>query len=244
MKRLALNGQPVEAMAAFDSLEKEFGGSAIFPDAVLLARKALPTIVPLVQHRVAQIKRRDDQDQERLRFAKKQVEDEAAALAFGVAARAGQKTTGKNPPVPVPAAVSGKGPDSQGSPKQFEYEQLVALLKREKTTADDAVVAMEKSGTKWIPIHALNDAAAKSLLTRIGVEMSRLQGLSVEKMRSSIAGAATVAAALANRDLAGAEKALADAKSDWAANELLNRLGARVAEAKAAAALAKGTAPK
>jgi hypothetical protein len=70
MKRYAFAGQAVEAMGVFDILEKQFGGSASFPDAVMLARQLLPMIGPAVQQRQAELQRRIERDKVRMTIAK------------------------------------------------------------------------------------------------------------------------------------------------------------------------------
>src|SRR5207248_5942601 len=70
MRRLASGGQGIEAMQVFEMLEKNFGGSASYPDAVMVARQVLPMLVRAVDERKVQLKRRAERDKVRLQTAK------------------------------------------------------------------------------------------------------------------------------------------------------------------------------
>ena len=70
MKRATTAGQLTDAMVIFDQLEKGFGGSASFPDAVELARRVLATLFQVVEQRQAQYKRRIEDEKQRLKTAK------------------------------------------------------------------------------------------------------------------------------------------------------------------------------
>ncbi len=69
MKRAAAAGQLTEAMAIFDQMEKGFPGAASYPDAIELARRVLPTLKAVVEQRQAQLKRRIEDENQRLKTA-------------------------------------------------------------------------------------------------------------------------------------------------------------------------------
>ena len=192
MRRFASSNQGIEAMQVFELLEKNFGGSASYPDAVVVARQVLPSLVRAVEERKFQLKRRAERDKQRLQTA-----------------------------------------------KGAEREQLEAIFKAEQQSMEAYASASDKGGTKWLPLQYATDKNITTVAQKISSEQTRVIGLPLEKMRLSLIGAQTAATALANRDLAGAEKALTDAKSAWGNNELVLRVGAQIADAKKAEAAAK-----
>ena len=72
MKRAAAAGQLSEAMANFDQMEKNFAGSLSFPEAVELGRRVLPTLRVAVEQRQAALKRRLEDEKQRLLTSKGQ----------------------------------------------------------------------------------------------------------------------------------------------------------------------------
>lgn len=66
MKRYAAAGQYVEAFNVFDAIEKNFSGSAAFPDAVTLARQSAPLLKAAAEQRLAQLKQLVEQNKARL----------------------------------------------------------------------------------------------------------------------------------------------------------------------------------
>lgn len=66
MKRHAAAAQYVEAMNAFDVLEKNFGGSASYADAVALARQVAPLLKTAAEQRLVQLKQLVEQNKARL----------------------------------------------------------------------------------------------------------------------------------------------------------------------------------
>ncbi len=192
MKRLASSGQATEAMQIFEVLEKNFGGSASFPDAVVVARQILPTLLRAVEERKMQLKRRAERDKLRLQTA-----------------------------------------------KGAEREQLEGIFKQEQAAMEAFASASDKGGTKWFPLQYATEKNISNIAGKISGEATRLNGLAVDKMRLSLIGAQTAATALTNRDLPAAEKALNDAKTAWASNELVARVGEQIADAKKAEAAAK-----
>ena len=69
MKAHAYAGRSIETLLVFDQLEKNFGGSASYPDAVLLARKILAALKPVVEQQQARLKRKAEDDKLRLKTA-------------------------------------------------------------------------------------------------------------------------------------------------------------------------------
>lgn len=70
MKRAAAAGQLSEAMANFDQMEKSFAGSLSFPEAVELGRRVLLTLRAAVEQRQAALKRRVEDEKQRLLTSK------------------------------------------------------------------------------------------------------------------------------------------------------------------------------
>jgi hypothetical protein len=66
MKAYASAGQLVEAMNAFDAIDKTANGSASFPDAIVLARQILPTLKSAAEQRKAQVKTQAEERKRRL----------------------------------------------------------------------------------------------------------------------------------------------------------------------------------
>jgi hypothetical protein len=197
MKRAVAAAQLTEAMGIFDQFAKGFTGSASYPDAIDLARQILPSLKTAVDQRLAQFKRRVEEDKQRLLIAK-------------------------------------------GS----ERDQLTAILKNERTTAEATVAAAEKAGVKWLPLQPATERSLTSLASKVTSESARLKGLNTEKMRESVKIAEAATTALAAGDIDGAEKTLREATSAWSDNELAKRLQPKLADAKKAAAAAKQPAPK
>ncbi|MEO6741052.1 MAG: PTPDL family protein [Chthoniobacteraceae bacterium] len=80
MKRAAAAGQFPDAMANLDQLEKNFLGSASYPEAVDLGRRVLPSLKAAVEQRQAQLKRRADDEKQRLTTSKGVEHDQLEAL--------------------------------------------------------------------------------------------------------------------------------------------------------------------
>jgi hypothetical protein len=123
--------------------------------------------------------------------------------------------------------------------KGAEREQLDGMLKQERAAMEAAVTAADKTGVKWLPLNIATDASLKAMATRVSSEMTRLNTIAVEKMQLSMIGTEAATIALANRDLPVAEKALAEAKAAWPANDRVLRLEAQLADAKKAETAAK-----
>jgi hypothetical protein len=66
MKRLAAQGQLIEAMNVFEAIDKSANRSASFPDAIVLARQILPTIKTTADQARVQLKARTDEAKRRL----------------------------------------------------------------------------------------------------------------------------------------------------------------------------------
>ena len=196
MKRAAAAGQLTEAMANLDQMEKSFPGAVSYPEAVELARRVLPSLKAAVEQRHAQLKRR--------------VEDEKQRLATS---------------------------------KGTEHAQLDALIKKERATTEATIAASERAGVKWLPLQPANERSFTALTARVTAEMTRLNGLPVEKMQESAKAAQVAAAALSAGNLFAAETALKEATSAWPANELAKRTQLKLADAKKSAPTPKPATP-
>ncbi len=127
--------------------------------------------------------------------------------------------------------------------KGAEHAQLEALLKQEHTRTEATLAASERAGVKWLPLQPANERSLAALLTRVTSETTRVNGLRVEKMEESARLAQEGAAALSAGNFDAAEKALKDASSAWAENELAKRTQAKLADAKKAATAPRSPAP-
>ncbi len=119
--------------------------------------------------------------------------------------------------------------------KGAEHAQLEALLKQEKTRTEATLAASERAGVKWLPLQPANEKSLASLLSKVGSEMTRLNGLKLEKMEDSARLSQEGAAAFAAGNFDAAERLLKDATSAWAENELAKRTQVKLTEAKKAA---------
>ena len=119
--------------------------------------------------------------------------------------------------------------------KGTEHDQLDALIKKETSSTEATIAAIERNGVKWLPLQPANSRSLTALSTRVNSESTRLNGLPVEKMRESIKASEEAEKAMAGGNFDAAEKALRDAASAWSANELAKRLQAKFADAKKAA---------
>jgi hypothetical protein len=120
-----------------------------------------------------------------------------------------------------------------------ERTQLETLLKNQAAANEAAVAAAEKSGARWLPLNPSTDRSLSSLSSRAGGEISSLSGKPVDKMRLSIKSSEAARTAIAANDVAGAEKLLIDAQSNWSNNELAKRLQPKLAEARKTGAATK-----
>ena len=126
-----------------------------------------------------------------------------------------------------------------GAPKTALQDEI----NRERTATDAALSASRKAGYKWDPLSPSTEESLRNLASKATSEMQRLAGLPVAKMRASVASAEKAKAALEKRDFAAAEGALAQASSDWSANEIATRLSTELQTAKTAAAATAAAEP-
>ncbi len=101
MKRLAAAGQLIEAMNVFDSIEKNYPGSAALPDAIELARRLLPGIQATALQQKERLKTQAEQNKRRLDTAQGQEKEQLAnvirteAATAAAAAAAAEKSGAK-----------------------------------------------------------------------------------------------------------------------------------------------------
>ena len=119
-----------------------------------------------------------------------------------------------------------------GAPKTTLQDEI----NREKTATEAALSASRKAGYKWDPLSPGTEESLKNLASKTTSEMQRLAGLPVAKMRSSVASAEKAKAAIEKHDFPAAEAALAQASSDWSANEIATRLSTELRTAKSTTA--------
>jgi hypothetical protein len=127
--------------------------------------------------------------------------------------------------------------------KGAEHDQLAALIKKESATTDATIIATEKAGVKWLPLHPANEKSLTTLTTRVTAETTRLASLRTDKMQESVAASASAERALSVGKLDEAEKALKEATTAWPANELAKRLQVKLTDAKKGASANKSSAP-
>ena len=118
--------------------------------------------------------------------------------------------------------------------KGADLAQLDALIKKEVSTTEATLAAIDRTGVKWLPLQPVNARSLASLAQRATSETTRLAALPIDKMKASIKAAEEARTAMAGRDFDGAEKLLREATSLWSANELAKRLQTKLADAKKA----------
>ena len=127
----------------------------------------------------------------------------------------------------------------KGAPKTALQDEI----SRERTATDAALSASRKAGYKWDPLSPSTEESLRNLASKATSETQRLAGVPVAKMRASVASAEKAKAALEKRDFAAAEGALAQASSEWPANEIATRLSTELRFAKTAATATAAAEP-
>ena len=112
-----------------------------------------------------------------------------------------------------------------------QRSQTAKDLKYLRDTTEANVAAIERTGVKWMPLSPATEKSMVSLTSKAGNELIRLNGISIDAMRQSLAEAAKAKAASASGDHAAAEAAYSRAASLWSANELVIRGVAATANA-------------
>jgi len=117
--------------------------------------------------------------------------------------------------------------------------QTIELRKTQIAAAEAALEAVEKAGVKWKPLYQLAPRSFEILKKTLETEAPRIEKLPVANMRNSLAVAKEAMAELSKGDnLEDAEARIAEAKSLWPQNaminDLLNEWKAQVIKARAA----------
>jgi len=121
--------------------------------------------------------------------------------------------------------------------------EMMAAFKKEQDAGDAAAGAADAAG-RWAPFNKTSAKCLASLLARAVKEGPRLVKLEPEKMRQSLQLTETARQSLASGDAEAAGKALKEATTMWAANELAIRLAKdAAADLKAAATTSAPTTP-
>ncbi len=131
--------------------------------------------------------------------------------------------------------------------KEHDKALTLAARKQEIANAEAAMAAASKARLKWPPLLPIIPKSPEDLRRILPKETERLRTLNVADMRASIAAAESIPAALAAKDGVAAEDRLNNARTLWAANEMVTRQAPAVAALKAelaAAAAAEEAARK
>ena len=121
--------------------------------------------------------------------------------------------------------------------------EMRAAADRAKAAGDSAVAAAQQKGLKWPPFIPKSELAMKQIAEKAGIDLTRLGAIDLGKIRQSIELTDKARQAIAANDFAAAEEALKKARPLWEGNELLPRLAADLAAAKAAAAAKPAATP-
>lgn len=135
--------------------------------------------------------------------------------------------------------LSNKAEEEKRTLEKLSGQQL-SQTKRDLTylrdTAEANVTALERSGVRWMPLSPSTEKSMSALSAKAGNELIRLNGVSTEVMKQSLAEAAKAKAASESGDLGAAATGYAKAAQLWAANELALRGVSATANASKAAA--------
>ena len=103
--------------------------------------------------------------------------------------------------------------------KMQTKNELESLRKRTAANVD----AIERSGVKWMPLSPATEKSLVGLSSKASSELSRINGLDVDKMRQSLKEVDKAKVAVAAGDFAAAEAAYAKAGQFWNNNEQVQR---------------------
>lgn len=118
-----------------------------------------------------------------------------------------------------------------------------AAADRTKAAGDAAVAAAQQKGLKWPPFIPKSELAMKQIADKAGADLTRLAAIDLGKIRQSIELSDKARQAIAGNEFAAADEALKNARPLWEANELIPRLTADLAAAKAIAAAKPSATP-
>lgn len=142
----------------------------------------------------------------------------------------------------VPLAKRRKTENEEGVKLASEQAraELIAAQKQEEQRGNDAVENATKQHVKWVPFLAYNDKSLSALTTATTSEITRLNAITVSKMRDSIRASDAATKALADDDTATADQSAKEATQLWPNNEVAKRV---TKEVQARAAVAKAATP-
>ena len=213
MKNANAAGDAIGALNAFATLEKNFGGARVLPDAIELARQILPALKPATERAIENQK---INEAERLLGVKN----------AGVSPEVGTGDRGK----PLTAAQLDQAKVNAALAKA-KQDELLAANQREQAKADAAMAAATAAG-QWPPFAVSSEKCLKAILAKIPTEAARLEKIPVAPMRESIKLAEKAQTEFAGKDLAAATETLKEVAKLWPANELGTRLTAQITAAK------------
>ncbi len=228
MARLAAAGQLVEAMNVYDTLDKTYPGSSAVPDAILLARKIIPSIASAATQQRDRLKAQAETNKQRLATAQGQEREQLIAMLrseaanAAAAADAAQKSGAKwLPLVPVDSVLSTMASRASSElqtmnnkPVDKMKEAIVAGEEAKKAIDAKDPVAAEKALSR-----AQSAWSNYELLKRLQPKLAAArQSLADSKAAETVAAQAAAVAEAAAKEKEKAAKAAAAAKAAEAAS--------------------------
>jgi hypothetical protein len=119
-----------------------------------------------------------------------------------------------------------------------EKLRLEALQRQQIQQTEAAVLRLEQTGAKWLPLAPATERSLSATSTKAGGMLTRLNTHNVPRMKESLGAAERARQAIEDNELDVAEKALGEARSAWPKNELVERLQPKLAAAKTKATVA------
>jgi hypothetical protein len=113
-----------------------------------------------------------------------------------------------------------------------EKLRLESLQRQQIQQTEAAVLRMEQSGAKWLPLTPATERSLSATSTKAGGMATRLNNHNVPRMKESLGAAERARQAIEDNELDVAEKALSEARLAWPKNELVERLQPKLAAAK------------
>src|SRR5438046_6694089 len=91
--------------------------------------------------------------------------------------------------------------------------QMRAAAEQARLSNEATIAAAAKQGLKWPPFLTASNTAMKQIADKAGSDLARLTALDLKKMRQSIELAENAKKQIAEKDFAGADASLAQARS-------------------------------
>ena len=213
MKNANATGDAIGALNAYATLEKNFAGSKVMPDAIDLARQLLAALKPAVERA---IENQRISEQERLQGIK----NAGASPDLDPANKGKSLTPEQMEQIKTNAAFA-----------KAKQDELIAANQREQAQAD-AALAIATAAGQWPPFAGNSEKCLKAIQAKIPGEIARLEKIPVGPIRESIALAEKAQTEFTGKDYAAATETLKEVSKLWPTNELGTRLTAQITAAK------------